>query len=356
MGNGATRSLTQASPHIPIANVYYLYCYAWERFEEGRALAVGAEGSPDLPNLLTRVLLGGTATLLRRGLDRSYEPFEAELATVRGHIELGPSLRLQARNMRRLQCEFDELSFDVLHNQIIKAVLKRVAKMPTLSKELASETQTVLARFSGVSDIRLTSSCFSRIRLHRNNAHYDLLLKISQLLHDQLLPTSNIGASGFRDVLANEKEMARVFEAFVRSFYRLEQTTYQVEPLTIRWVAEPVGEDSTHLLPQMRVDVFLKSDMRHLIIDTKYYRSALQEFHGKATLHSGNLYQVFSYLRNHAGVAKDHAQVDGMLLYPAAGHQLNAVFEIHGHTVRVATVDLAQDWTCIHNRLLSLLS
>jgi 5-methylcytosine-specific restriction enzyme subunit McrC len=106
---------------IPIENIYYLYCYAWNRFEEAQSIQLGAGKSPDLPNLLGRVLLHGTRMLLRRGLDRNYRDCMDEIATVRGRIELGASLRLRARSMRRLVCEFDELSHDLLHNQIIKA-------------------------------------------------------------------------------------------------------------------------------------------------------------------------------------------------------------------------------------------
>lgn len=94
---------------IPIENIYYLFCYAWNRFEEAQSIPIGGIASPDLPNLLAHVLLTGTRSLLRRGLDRSYQPYEEEIATVRGHVELGRSLRLQARNVRRLYCEFASL-------------------------------------------------------------------------------------------------------------------------------------------------------------------------------------------------------------------------------------------------------
>ena len=53
---------------------------------------------------------------MRRRLDRGYQVQSEALATVRGHIDLSSSFQLQARNVRRLQCEFDELSHDLLHN------------------------------------------------------------------------------------------------------------------------------------------------------------------------------------------------------------------------------------------------
>ena len=72
---------------IPIANIYYLLCYAWEALEEKDTLAdVGALDSTDLLGLFARVLTNGTRRLLRRGLDRGYLPREGEIAGVRGKL------------------------------------------------------------------------------------------------------------------------------------------------------------------------------------------------------------------------------------------------------------------------------
>lgn len=341
-------------PPIPIANIYYLYCYAWDRFTEGRALETGGHDSPDLPNLLARVLLNGMHALFRRGLDRAYQPVQEELATVRGHIELGSSLRLQARNVRRLHCAYDELSHDVLHNQILKAILKRLCLSQTLSYDLSAEMQRMLRRLPDVTDIRLTSTCFSRVQLHRNNAYYGLLLRIAELLFNRLLPVHGGTGYRFKDPLRDEGEMARVFEAFVRNFYRYEQQHFRVEPLAISWDAAPVKVQPEDRLPQMRVDVFLRAAERQVIIDTKYYAEALQSYQGATSFRSANLYQIYSYLKNHAVRLPPGTQLNGMLLYPQVGGELDASYDVQGHQIKVATVDLAEPWPQIASRLLGL--
>lgn len=341
---------------IPIANLYYLYCYAWERFPEGKALAVNAENSPDLPNLLTRVLINGMRTLFRRGLDRAYLPREEELTTLRGHIEIGLSLRLQARKVKRLHCSYDELRRDVLHNQILKATLRRLAIAPSLASVLKSDAQSLIRRMHDVSDIRLTHSCFARVQLSRNSAYYDFLLKVARLAFDVLLPSSEPGAFKFQDITRNEREMARVFEAFVRNFCKLEQSEYTVEPLTITWDAIPVNASKGDRLPSMRVDVFLRSPRRQIIIDTKYYVNALQTYQGVSSFRSENLYQLFSYIKNHSVRVLPGTQLDGMLLYPQVGSQFDAQFSIQGNDVRLATIDLGQPWQDISERILGLIS
>ncbi|MFM7009522.1 MAG: 5-methylcytosine-specific restriction endonuclease system specificity protein McrC [Betaproteobacteria bacterium] len=341
------------APQIPIENIYYLFCYAWNRFEEAQKIPMGGAHSPDLPNLLARVLLSGVRAVMRRGLDRGYLPHQDEIATVRGRIELGPSLRMQARNVRRLHCEFDELSHDLLHNRILKASLLRLARAATIDAALAHELQLLAKRMPDVSDIWLERSAFSRVQLNRNNAFYDFLLKVAELAFDCLLPDPSGHGFAFYDVLRDERKMARVFEDFVRNFYRAKQSEFVVEPLTINWDAVRTS-GSVSRLPNMRVDVFLRSPQRRIIIDTKYYANALQSYYDVESLHSGNLYQLFSYLRNAAGGDADFDGATGMLLYPCAGRALDEAFDIQGHPVKVATLDLAIPWTQIEDRLLDL--
>jgi 5-methylcytosine-specific restriction enzyme subunit McrC len=341
---------------IPIENIYYLFCYAWNRFEEAQSIPVGAADSPDLPNLLARVLLNGTRALLRRGLDRNYQVRDEEIATVRGRIDLGSALRLQARKVRRLHCEFDELSHDVPHNRILKASLTHLARAPTLDAELAHSLRLLALRFPDVADIRLERSAFALVQLHRNNAYYDLLLKVAELAFDCLLPDPSGKGFMFQDVLRDERKMAAVFEEFVRNFYRVEQQRYSVEPLSIQWDATPLTSSAVGQLPNMRVDVFQRSADRRIIIDTKYYASALQTYHGTESFHSGNLYQIFSYLKNAAAKDPRFGDVEGMLVYPEVQHSLDESFLIQGHPVWVAALDLTQPWSSIADRLLSLVN
>lgn len=339
-------------PTIPIENIYYLFCYAWDRFEEAQAINVGGVPSPDLPNLLARVLLSGTRALLRRGLDRGYKPYEDEIATVRGRIDLGGTIALQGRNIRRLHCEFDDLSHDLHHNRVLKASLKRLARGSMIERSLSHDLQAIARRMRDVTDIWLEKTAFARVQLHRNNAYYDLLIKVAELAFDCLLPTPSGSGFAFNDVTRDERKMAGVFEAFVRNFYRFEQNEFVVAPLTIAWDGVRIGGETSRL-PRMIVDIYLRSDNRRIIIDTKYYANALQSRDGSESFHSGNLYQLFAYLKNVSGQDRSFAQVEGMLLYPCVGVALDETFLIQGHPIKVATVDLAQPWSAIRAQLLA---
>lgn len=342
-------------PAIPIENIYYLFCYAWNRFEQAQAVGVGAEPSPDLPNLLARVLLNGTRVILRRGLDRGYQDCDEEIATIRGRIDLGATLQLRARSNRRVHCHFDELSHDLLHNQIIKASLKRLARAAPIDAGLAQELQSASARMGDVTDIWLEPAAFARVQLHRNNAYYDFLLKVAELAFNCLLPRPDGRGFRFEDVTRDEKKMARVFEEFVRNFYRTEQREFSVLPLTIAWDARPVSLSGVGRLPSMRADVYLRSSSRKIIIDTKYYTKALQSYHQVESFHSGNLYQLFSYLKNAAGQDPGFGSCEGVLLYPWAGRALRERYVVQGHEITLATLDLSQPWHQVASQLQHLL-
>jgi len=57
-------------------------------------------------------------------------------------------------------------------------------------------------------------------------------------------------------------------------------------------------KDDLDLLPTMQTDISVEAGERRVIIETKYYRETLAEYHGAEKLHAGNLYQLFSYVMN----------------------------------------------------------
>ena len=147
--------------------------------------------------------------------------------------------------------------------------------------------------------------------------------------------------------------MALVFEAFVRNFFRLEQSEYRVRPLQMRWDAISDAQQ-LEMLPVMKTDIRLENADTQIIIDTKYYSETLQTHHEKASIRSGHLYQLFSYLKNAEPLGPEYADAEGILLYPAVGEKLSFNAQIQGHMVRVCTVNLDQPWQQIRSDLLEV--
>ena len=88
----------------------------------------------------------------------------------------------------------------------------------------------------------------------------------------------------------------------------------EVKAGQVKW--NLTGDDSetmVRFLPVMRTDIMLRLKEKILIIDAKYYGRALQKQFDKYSLHSGNLYQIFTYVKNQD--KDDTGDVAGILLY-----------------------------------------
>src|SRR6266480_1006016 len=186
-----------------------------------------------LVNLFARVLTNGTHHLLKRGFDRGYVSQSEWTSRLRGRICFHESLRT-ANRTSKLSCDFDELSYNVLHNQILKATMLRLLRKQQLARECTDELAQLCRQFSEIRDIELTGRVFGQVQLHRNNHFYDFLLKICELIHRNLLVSEESGTTRFADFVRDKRQMAILFENFVRNFYR-EHSDYQVKRENIYW-------------------------------------------------------------------------------------------------------------------------
>ena len=96
---------------IPLPTLYYFLCYAWNRLPEPAVLQASEAVPFHRPlGLLAQVLLHGTRRLLKAGLPRTFIAQQAELTSLRGRIELAPSLGRGLLARGQAICTFDELS------------------------------------------------------------------------------------------------------------------------------------------------------------------------------------------------------------------------------------------------------
>ena len=86
-----------------------------------------------------------------------------------------------------------------------------------------------------------------------------------------------------------------------------------------------------------------------LIIDAKYYSHTTQQQFDKRSVHSGNLYQIFTYVKNkEAELASVPHEVSGMLLYAKTDEDMqpDGVYQMSGNPVSYTHLDVykRQDW------------
>jgi 5-methylcytosine-specific restriction enzyme subunit McrC len=337
---------------VPLRNIYYLLCYAWDHLETLNSIEVGAIPGNRVENLLGKVLQDGVAHLIRRGLDRGYVPFDEDGRRLRGKVLLSETVGRVLLPRGRVACQVDELSYDVPHNQVLKAAMQALIELPQLDPNIRKGLRAHCRRLHSVTDVDLEPAAFRRVQLHRNIARYGFLMNVAYLIGRSFLPDKNSGKRRFHPFTASDQEMGQLFEAFVRNFLRREQDRFHVSRPKVPWtVAEEMSSDVVWL-PEMQTDVLLESLERRVVIETKYYATPYQSRHGGRKIISDHLYQLLTYLAHLRET--DGPEPMGLLLYAEAGDRLNLRYRLGGHHFLIRTLDLNRDWEAIHRDLLEL--
>ena len=340
---------------IPIQNVYFLLAYAWGAIEESNLIDVDTDDFKTHPELLAGVLESGVTHLLKQGLDRSYIEEELDTAIPRGKIDLTQTLKRSLLAKGKVQCSVDTLSHNVPQNQVIRATLVALSQTSELNRQQRRRLLELSNELEDVSLITLRRSHFRKVVIHRNNRIYSFLINTCQLIFDCLQPHEDGGTLRFRDFIRDERKMATLFERFVRSFLDREQQSFTVSAPWIKWknlVASPAA--IVHL-PRMETDIVLTGSARKIVIDTKFYKSALRKSKrsGPPKVRSDHLYQLYSYLGNIP--ALPGVELEGILLYPTVSRSIDLEYMFDGRRIRICTVDLADDWRAIRHRLLQMI-
>ena len=108
------------------------------------------------------------------------------------------------------------------------------------------------------------------------------------------------------------------------------------------------------ILQHMQTDIFLRYKEKTLIIDTKYYGKTMQKQYDSYTLHSNNLYQIFTYVKNKdAQFGEKPHEVSGMLLYARTDETLqpNNTYWMNGNRIVVQTLNLDCEFSEISKQL-----
>ena len=291
---------------------------------------------------------------MRRGFHRNYQEKVEETSSLRGRIAFAPSVRQMSWTKGRMACEFTELSYNTVPNRILKTTLRNLMHTRGLERDRKEEIGGILRHLHEVDPIRISGKVFRRIQYHQNLRFYRFLMNICELVHESLIPTQQAGESAFRDFIRDERKMAYVYERFVYNFFKHE-TGWDVGKTTFPWQqVETDDETALSVLPTMNTDVELSRGTDLLILDCKYYRQAFTTNWNIERFKTPNLYQLYAYVMNRA-LKDPELSVSGMLLYPETKKSFCHRFELQGHSMCIASINLDQPWRNIDRELKALI-
>ncbi len=175
----------------------------------------------------------------------------------------------------------NELSENVLLNQIIKSTATLLLRSSKAKKEYKQSLKKELLFFSNVDLIDLKQVRWSNVRFHRNNQTYYMLIHICRLIIDGMLMTTEAGEYKLATFI-DEQHMCRLYEKFILEYYRKHYPKLNASASQIPWA---VDDDFTKMLPVMQLDIHLQKENDVLIIDAKYYSHTTQSQFNKNTIH-----------------------------------------------------------------------
>ena len=323
---------------IPIKNLYYMLSYAFQILNEQGYKKLATEEFDNAGDLCAAILIRGISNQLKRGLGREYISETETIAAIRGKIEINESIKNQTMIRNQMTCTYDEFSVDSALNRIIKSTVMLLIKSD-ISKQRKKELRKLMVFFADVSLVDVYAINWS-VNYDRNNQTYRLLITICHLVVKGLIQTKSDGSVKMMDFL-DEQRMCHLYEKFILEYYK--KHYYPQITASASQIAWALDDGIGTMLPTMQSDIMLcqkKGDNnKTLIIDAKYYAHTTQVQYDIHTLHSNNLYQIFTYVKNKATKG---GEVAGMLLYAKTDEEIypNNEYQMSGNTITVRTLDL----------------
>lgn len=324
---------------ILIKNIYHMLSYAFQTLNQENYEDVAVESFDEMYDLLAAILAKGIGIQLKQGLYREYINRQEELPVMRGKINMPGTIKNRLAHERVLTCDFDELSENNLFNQIIKTTVTLLLRNAKVKSEYKDDLKKKMLFFSNVDTLEPTSIKWSSIRFQRNNQTYRMLISICQLIIEGMLITTDTGDYRLASFV-DEQRMCRLYEKFILEYYSRHYPELTVSASQIPW---SVDDGIRTMLPVMQSDIHLQMRNIVLIIDAKYYSRTTQTQYDKHTLHSNNMYQIFTYVKNRDyDFGDEEHKVSGMLLYAKTEEEIQPdnVYQMHGNQITVRTLDL----------------
>ena len=333
---------------IPIRNIYYMLSYAFQVLSEQGYKNIETEQFDNVAELCAAILSKGVSLQLKRGLGREYIEETDSLSSVRGRIEISESIKTRSLLKRQLVCSYDDFSENSYMNRIIKTTMELLLHAD-IAKARKKELRKLLVYFGNV-DLLDVHNINWKIQYNRNNQTYRMLISVCYLVIKGLLQTNTDGTTRLMDFL-DEQRMCRLYEIFILEYYRKEFPKLTVNASQIPWALDDGIND---MLPVMQTDIMLSQGNKVLIIDAKYYGHTTQTQYDIHTLHSANLYQIFTYVKNkEAELVNVPHEVSGMLLYARTDEavQPDNSYQMSGNKISVRTLDLNREFSEIAAQL-----
>lgn len=228
-----------------------------------------------------------TRELLNSSIYQQYEEVNRELSFIKGRLNTSEYINenLSKGKWHKLNCTYDAFVFDNEFNRIIKYVITLLFNV-TSSQDNKKNLREILFILDEVSDERATAEQCSRISFNPMFGEFETVRDYCQLF---LTNCISFDYKNDLKLFAFLLPMEYVFEDFIFGFIDKE-----LEKVTAKAQRSDTYLDEGKAF-NLKPDLWLKTDHKSLIADTKYKIVYSDEKDPKKGISQNDLYQMLAY-------------------------------------------------------------
>jgi 5-methylcytosine-specific restriction enzyme subunit McrC len=349
------------SNQIPIKNIWLLMFFASEISQIDPAAGFDYENPPArIFDFVSKLLITTVERRIHKNLTLGFSRTSRELSRVRGRIDCLKTERKSLLSKGRIACTYEILSVDTALNRYVLSALLKASRLCSRDVAVSCRRLSTSLKEMGVMDAQITNQLAQVSQYGYMNPGDKLMISAAKLIHQMILPTELSGNLNIQNPDRNVHWLRQLFEKAVGGFYKvyLDPKVWRVSQGP--WLKWNIGKKSaglSRIFPEMKADIVLfdQTANRRIIVDTKFTSVLRKGYLRESTLRSGYIYQMYSYIFSQAdGPHTMNNRIEGILLHPAIGFELDECVEIQGKLMRFSTVDLSSDTQSIMERLLFL--
>ena len=277
----STNEINQIQNHI----IWWLSYCRKIKFPSYQALLGSAKS--DFFEVLIYLFSKYTRDLLSSSIYQQYEEVNNELAFIKGRINTNKYINenLSKGKWHKLHCTYDAFIFDNEFNRIIKYVTTLLFNA-TSSQDNKKNLREILFILDEVSEERATAEQCARISFNPMFSEFEIVRDYCQLF---LTNCISFDYKNDLKLFAFLLPMEYVFEDFIFGFIEKE-----IESVTAKAQRSDTYLDEAKTF-NLKPDLFLKTQKKSLIADTKYKIVYSDDSDPKKGISQNDLYQMLAY-------------------------------------------------------------
>lgn len=208
---------------LGLSRLLFLLSYAGDQgFRDQPVEAVEHE---DLWSALAESLAQLAERSLSRGVLQGYRSVDESLRTVKGRIRISEQISRRPGMLVPLEVSYDEFTEDIPENQILRAALERMGKVPGVRPGVLSRLRQLTGKLDAVTRLK-QGAPLPPWRANRMNLRYHASLRLAEVI---LRNASAEAGEGNQQTAAFVVDMRKVFEDFVGAALRHALSAYPGE-------------------------------------------------------------------------------------------------------------------------------